>query len=139
MEIFIIVLLVFGIGIVFQSIRENNKTNMNNNYLGFGSLPPPANKTTPVATIITLLPHEKKYPPKATFFSREETIIGGYEENFLNAYELKYWNQNKSRIILEEETKRKKLALSKENNKQNLADKSFSEGSGKEKPLDQTK
>ena len=58
-------------------------------------------------TLATLLPGERKCPPRAEFFARIKgkpiEIIGTYEEDFLNQYELKYWKEQKEKNTKQEE------------------------------------
>jgi len=78
----------------------------------------PSPVVTPLNNSINLLAGEKRYPPRAEFFSREGREEGDFEERFMNAFELKVWNSNKEKI-LEEIAKRRKELLERENNKQN--------------------
>ena len=142
-----IVVFISIIGIIIYLINEDTKPPMNYKPITKAThvIPPPhpwRPAYTPIKPIVndnktlalptTLLAGEKKHPPRALFFSKETTEEGEYEERFLSAFELRYWNENKYRIIEEEKTKKEKLALAKENIEQNQECTDKMTGSGEE-------
>lgn len=93
--------------------NDSNKDNQNNrlDFPPAGAVkpptPPPASNNKqivpytykPITPVVqcALLPHERKAPPRAEFFTRDTVEVGGYEEQYLNSFELSCWNKTKNK------------------------------------------